>query len=333
MKLRNYRFIIFSLLSVCILLLNPPESNASSGPINPFDLSSAPDSPDYSNVSSWAKLPTDTNRYPVDVLYFHPTTYFSDKNWNQSIIEAEKDSGISECIKAQAGIFNGSANLYVPHFRQATIFILDTPIDSNNHHALDIAYNDIEQAFDYYMDNFNKGRPFILAGHSQGSELLFMLLERRFSNSSLQKKLVAAYVIGWSVTKNDLKKYPHLQMSTTADQTGCIISYNTQGIDPTVTIVRNGAVGVNPLTMTLTDDFVPAEKNMGAVFFIDDEMQYIPNYTGAQTVNGGLTVPVPSNVTALKLDKPDFYHSYDYSFFYCNLVKNVKLRIDSYLNK
>ena len=56
-------------------------------------------------------------------------------------------------------------------------------------------------------------------------------------------------------------------MSTSADQTGCIISYNTQGFDPSVSVVRQGAIGVTPLTMTLTSHFVPAEKNMGAVFF------------------------------------------------------------------
>lgn len=333
LKTRNYRFILLSLLSAFILLLNPILCRASSGPSKPFDFSSVPVPPDYSNMSSWAAMPANADTYPVDVLYFHPTTYFSDKNWNQSMKEAEEDSGIYKCIKTQAGIFNGIANLYAPHFRQATIFILDVPAGSNNNNAQDLAYYDVERAFDYYINNFNKGRPFILAGHSQGSRLLLMLLKRRFCDTSLQKKLIAAYVIGWSVTGEDLKKYPHLQMSNTADQTGCIISYNTQGIDPAVSIVLHGAIGVNPLTMTLTEDFVPAEKNMGALFFTEDEIQYIPHYIGAQTVDGVLTVPTPSNIKALKPAKPGFYHSYDYFFFYCNLVENVKLRIDSYLNK
>ncbi|NLX75523.1 MAG: hypothetical protein GXZ13_06815 [Synergistaceae bacterium] len=122
-------------------------------------------------------------------------------------------------------------------------------------------------------------------------------------------------------------------MSTTADQRGCIISYNTQGFDPSVSVVRQGAIGVTPLTITLTSHFVPAEKNMGAVFFFDDEMQYIPYYTAAKTLDGGLTMPVPSNIKSLKSVKPGFYHCFDYSFFYCNLVENVRLRIDSYLNK
>ena len=333
MKPRKYRFVVLSLLSALILFLNPLLCRASSGPAKPFDFSTVPVSPDYSNMSSWAEIPSNAGTYPVDVIYFHPTTYFSDKNWNQSIKESENDSGIYECIKTQAGIFNGCADLYVPHFRQTTIFFLKAPENSNNYHAIDVAYNDIERAFDYYMNNFNKGRPFILAGHSQGSQLLLMLLERRFSDKSLQKKLIAAYVLGWSVTEEDLKKYPHLKMSTTANETGCIISYNTQGIDPSVTIVRKGAIGVNPLTMTLTSDFVPAEKNMGAVFFTDDKMQYIPHYTSAQTVDGGLSVPIPSNIKTLKSTIPGNYHSYDYSFFYCNLVENVRLRIDSYLNK
>ncbi|NLV81783.1 MAG: hypothetical protein GXZ18_02080 [Synergistaceae bacterium] len=93
MKNRNSRFIRLFLLSALILLLNPLLCRALSGPTKPFDFSSVPVSPNYSNMSSLAKIPSDQGKYPVDVIYLHPTTYFSDKNWNQSIKEAEKILG------------------------------------------------------------------------------------------------------------------------------------------------------------------------------------------------------------------------------------------------
>jgi acetyl esterase/lipase len=102
--------------------------------------------------------------------------------------------------------------------------------------ALEIAYEDLEDAFDYYMANYNKDsnhepRPFILAGHSQGSNLLLMLLERKFSDAALREQLVAAYVIGWSVTDDDMSSYPalaQLGICSSKAQTGCIVTYNTQ---------------------------------------------------------------------------------------------------------
>ncbi|MCE5202480.1 MAG: DUF3089 domain-containing protein [Synergistaceae bacterium] len=333
MSSRIYRYTVLSLLSLLLLSWDPILCSASSGPADPFSFSSAPAAPVYSDISSWAVTPKDTARYPVDVLFFYPTTYFDDKNWNQSIKEAAIDKKIPQWIKSQAGIFNGSANLYVPYYRQATIYVLNAPLNSNNHHAMDIAYDDVEHAFDYYMKNWNKGRPFILSGHSQGSNLLFMLLKRRFNDKTLQKQLVAAYVIGWPVTQEDLEKYPHLKMSETPDETGCIISYNTQEADSPVSIVIKGTVAVNPLTMTLTKDFVPAEKNLGAMFFTEDNVQYIPYYTGAQIIDGALIIPRPSNADLLQTSPPGFYHQYDYTFFYCNLVENVNARIKAYLRK
>jgi hypothetical protein len=83
---------------------------------------------------------------------------------------------------------------------------------------------------------------------ARGPTFLLWLLERRvFNDPELRKQLVAAYVIGWSVTVDDIKAYPQLEMCESFDETGCIVSYNTQEKDPEISIVRNNAIGVNPL--------------------------------------------------------------------------------------
>ena len=120
--------------------------------------------------------------------------------WNQTIEEAQADPAIQAQVESKASVFyKAGVNLYVPFYRQAAgpnvlgALLWKTKPENSDaaNTALEIAYEDVEDAFDYYMDQYNKDsnghrRPFILAGHSQGSNLLLMLLERRFSDPELR---------------------------------------------------------------------------------------------------------------------------------------------------
>jgi hypothetical protein len=137
----------------------------------------------------------------------------------------------------------------------------------------------------YNIDPSGRPRPFILAGHSQGSNLLLMLLERRFSDAALREQLVAAYVIGWSVTADDMSTYPalaQLGICSSNTQTGCIVTYNTQqnpgdfsqsNTTPPTGIVQANSYSVNPLTWVASNpnEMEPtaaaAAANIGAVFY------------------------------------------------------------------
>ncbi len=327
------RCLALTLFLALIFFVAPVFARVSQGPDHPFDPEGALPAPDYADAANWAAVPADADALPVDVFYVHPTTYFGDEDWNQSMQLARADRKVTDLLTSQAGVFRDQASLYAPYYRQATIFVLNTAEDSPERQSLEIAYADVERAFEHYLENWNEGRPFILAGHSQGSNLILWLLERRFDDPTLREKLVAAYVIGWSVAGEDLEKYPQLKISESPDQIGCIISYNTQEVHPAATIVREGGIGVNPLTMTLTTEFVPAERNLGAVFFSGGGVQEIPHYSGGQTVGGALIVPRPFNAEQLNSDNPGFYHAYDYNFFYRNLMENVAVRVKAYLGK
>ncbi len=327
---RRFSFILAALLTLVLIPYFPGISCAEPG--YSFDPALAPSSPDYSLPKSWAVLPEEPLPYPVDIFFVHPTTYNGDENWNQSLEGESADPKVRGVMKSQAGVFSTSACLYAPYYRQANLAVLGTSEESPARRSLDVAYSDVEAAFDAYMTFWNKGRPFILAGHSQGSEHLLHLLERRFGDAELRKKLVAAYIIGWSVMKDDLARYPFLKIAESPDQTGSIVSFNTQGPNPGYSIVREGAVGVNPLTMTITGEVADADQNLGAVFFPDKGVMEIPHYTGGQTVGGAFVIPTPSNINDLDAMKiPEFYHPYDYTFFYRNLQQNAELRTRTYL--
>jgi len=297
-------------------------------PESSFDPSRTSLAPDYSNMLNWAVLPDMGADKVVDVVFFHPTSYFGDKSWNQSMLDERNDQRALEDITKQAAVFEGQCNIYAPFYRQASIHVLNAS-EKDKDSALGVGSADIDNAFKYYLENFNNGKPFILAGHSQGSNLLLLLLERNFDDPKLMKQLVAAYMIGWSVTADDLEAYPQLKVCESYDETCCIVSYNTQENNPEISVVRKGAIAVNPLLWNTSGEVAAKELNLGAVFNIGGARKEIPHYTGAQIVDGALVVPRPSNVKDLKTLR-GFYHGYDYAFFYRNLEKNVADRIAAY---
>ena len=273
---------------------------------NDNDPSTPTDVNKYSISNNWQTLPESASQ-PVDVFFLYPSTYFPDPDsngpvysagWNQTIKQAQDDSAIQAQVASKSSVFyKAGTNLYAPYYQQAAgINVLEAllfetkPINSDAATtALEIAYEDVENAFDCYMANYNKDfnhnpRPFILAGHSQGSNLLLMLLERRFSDAALREQLVAAYVIGWSVTADDMSSYPALSqlgICSSKEQTGCIVTYNTQQnpgdfsqTDPFPTgIVQANAYSVNPLTWVASNpnEMEPtaalATANLGALFY------------------------------------------------------------------
>jgi hypothetical protein len=264
---------------------------------------------DYSQAQNWETLPNASQ--PVDVLFFYPTTYSAPPGtlgpvwtpaWNQSLAQAYADPAIKFQITSKTGVFaEAGTNLYVPYYQQDSgVDVLDallwsiTPQNTAAaNQATQVAYTDVANAFNYYLAHFNKDangnrRPFILAGHSQGSNLLLMLLQDKFSDPALRELLVAAYLIGWSVTSDDMNNYPASLAQIgicgipSTRLTGCIVTYNTQAYPGDWTmapgplklgIVQKNAYSVNPLTwiasgpQEVESPGGSASANLGALFF------------------------------------------------------------------
>lgn len=308
--------------------------------------------PDYSQLQYWmmaAQEPT----APVDVLFIHTTT-FKDTNyvdpatgawlstprdpskpqvWNQTIADAIQESSATAITNTQVSVFAACCNIYAPFYRQAALPEVLTADPASAERALSVAYTDVEAAFDYYMANLNHGRPFILAGHSQGANLTLWLLEKRMNNPAYLRRMVAAYVIGWSVTQDELDQYPQLEMCNTATQTGCIVSYNSQGPGATTSMARPGAVGVNPLLSfwTTSNDTAPASANLGTVLMppMVPVQTEIPQFSGAYIQDGALILTNPPTLPPMAAAN-QIYHIYDYALFYRNLEKNAKDRINAF---
>lgn len=210
-------------------------------PQSDFLPSDIPSEPDYSLMDNWAALPEmdgyqylvpDAKYSPnknndVDVFYIHPTGFF-EKKWNFNLDKKSSAYERTEVMLAnQASVFNDSCNIYAPEYRQATYYSFFSNHE-NGIKALDLAYKDVEKAFDFYIENFNNGRPFFIYGHSQGALHAQRLIHRRIANTSLINQFINGYLIGYIIPENlfaDL--FPNLKISENNSDIGSIISWST----------------------------------------------------------------------------------------------------------
>jgi len=312
----------------CLALILPCQA------MPPLNLKTLPAAPDYASPEGWLVKPVATTA-PVDVFFVYPTVLFNDTDWMMDTTRPDMRSAAMETIKTQASVFEGQANIYAPMYRQMNIAGLGLG-DADAAPLQEIVHTDVWRALSYYLKHENNGRPFFLAGHSQGSMILSDLLLEHWGSTGAEKRLVAALLIGWSLTPADLAAHPAVRMCERSDQTECVISYNTMaaGRQSAAPTLKKGALTVNPLSWTMANTFVPAEKNLGSVFFDDTgKVTVYPQFTSAQIVNGGLIVQ-PENIALVTVQGGHFpegvYHAFDYSLFFENLKANIAERIDAF---
>jgi alpha/beta superfamily hydrolase len=291
---------------------------------------------DYSNSYYWASLPTSIEK-DVDVFFVYPTLFGDIGVMNMDIKNDSMRSLVQTVLSKQAAIFNNNCNIYAPYYRQMAMDVLSMdPQEQNTYFSIGLA--DVEKAFDYYIDNLNNGRPFILAGHSQGSMVLIQVMKDRFNKPELMNKLVAAYIIGYSVTDDDLAQCKWLKIAESADDIGTIITYNTQSEFATGSpVLLPNANCVTPLNWKNTSEYAPKEMNLGAVFFNNNGTvdTIVAQYTDAWIDERGALAVNPPNVDTLSIGSfpTGVFHKYDYSFFFNNLKENVGVRVNSFKQK
>ena len=333
--MKNNRLpILYSMILIFVFCLAP---FCSCQAMPPLDLKTLPKAPDYAAPEGWLVKPVAPTA-PVDVFFVYPTVLFNDKDWMMDTTRPDMRAAAMETVKTMASVFEGQANIYAPMYRQMNLAGLGLS-DSDAAPLQEIVHKDVWRALSYYLKYENNGRPFFLAGHSQGSMILTDLLLEHWGSTGAEKLLVAALLPGWSLTPEDLAANPSVRMCERSDQTGCVISYNTmaagrQSVAPTL---KKGALAVNPLSWSMDSAFVPAKKNLGSVFFDSaDKATTYPHFTSAQIVDGGLIVQ-PENIALVTVQGGHFpegvYHAFDYSLFFENLKANIAERIDAFAHK
>ena len=92
-----------------------------------------------------------------------------------------------------------------------------------------IGYEDVKSAWRYYLEHDNKGRGFVLIGHSQGSFVLCELIRQEIDGNPVQSRLVSAILLGTTVAvprgKDVGGSFQHVPLCHSALATGCVITY------------------------------------------------------------------------------------------------------------
>ena len=302
--------------------------------------------PDYSNLQYWAAHPnkwdpSDTVPLPLvsnplekvaDVFFLHPTTLTGIRE--NGITNARiDDSSINyktdfSAILYQASAFNERARIFAPRYRQAHIGMYSEKDSASKYAAFNLAYEDVKNAFLYYLKNENNGRPIIIASHSQGTTHATRLLKELFDGKDLSKQLVCAYLIGMGVKKNSYEKIP---ICTDSLKTGCFVSWRTfrqDYSDDWANRLDTSIAVVNPITWKTTNEIADKSLQKGAVLYNLNKV-----YTktqNAQAEGGALWVSHPRFPGSFLYRKKN-YHAGDINLFYVDIRRDASRRIAYFL--
>ena len=336
LKITTRFFCFFSIATLFFL-----QSCSSPMPAKGSIQSNVPRAPDYSNLQYWAahpnkKDPADSTPInsnlrdeqataDVDVFFLHPTTLTKGGGWNGNLndetLNKKTDGGT---ILYQASIFNGAGRVYAPRYRQAHLHSYFTKDTASSAAAFELAYLDLKTAFEYYLKNWNNGRPIIIAAHSQGAQHAKRLLKEFFDGQNLGNRLVVAYLVGMPVAKDYFTK---IRVCETPEQTGCFCSWRTfkLGYEPKTRFPMGEKIAVvNPLSWTTDKTFVPKSKHEGYVLM---GFKASPAHLlGAQVNNGILWTEKPTFKGSF-LYRANNYHVGDFNFFYFNVREDAKRRV------
>jgi hypothetical protein len=314
---------------------------------NTYDFDKSPEivKPNYSDKDSWAVLPEnipdeisifniDENKKEADVFYIYPTLIDSknQREWNSDIWNEDiRNDVINRPVKYQASAWLDAGNLYVPYYRQAHIRVFNDKFRVDGDKALNLAYNDIKEAFTYYLENFNNDKPFIIASHSQGTIHAKRLIAEFIDGKELQKKLIAAYLVGIKVFEDEFK---NIKPMNSANETGGFVTWNTFKYNkyPRKDNYENwfkGGVTTNPITW---DDSKETKKDLHKGLLYRDLKIFSQNIN-IKLIDGIVWSTVPNVPGKILLQTVRSYHFADINLFWVDIRENAKLRVDQWFKK
>ena len=229
------------------------------------DLTATEILPDTSRVLRTHEPETKTK---VDCFYIYPTVDLTGNIGNHT--DFSDVTPMLFPIMNQAAWFNQICTVYAPLYRQVTFATLPNPQADK---YKEIAYEDVREAFQYYLKHHNAGRPFIIMGHSQGSMMLRMLIQREIENNeALLSRMVVALLIGGDVRvpQGDIAgdTFQKIPLCTSEDETGCVIAYRSygEGFTPTGGLLSNPPEGMD-IACTNPADLTGQKHTLDAVYF------------------------------------------------------------------
>ena len=312
---------------------------------------------DYADERNWAHLPANAEK-EVDTFFVYPTLYIDPSPEAPALADVNDvvfRSAVKSHYQGAPLVFDESTNIYEPYYRQSNLFaIVGKKTEEYMAFQRREQRTDLYAALDYFFEHYNQGRPFILAGHSQGSMMLKIILTDYFrAHADYLERMVATYALGFSITTDDLAANPALRFAERADDTGVIVSWNVEGPENKHEhndVVLENSIAINPLNWRRDDTYAPASENLGDRLPITDGTSMFakghqanhPGLADAQVdVERGVVVcttladryvkpVVPGRTSSFG---PASLHLCDYPAYWDNIKENVRTRIRAYFDK
>ena len=208
-----------------------------------------PAEPDYQDSSQWY---VSDRQADADIFYIISTEtgdYVLPSGETCHYADTYADSLRRPLYGEMLGVdtlLSGRLNYYSPYYRQCSLQSFEN--DSLRAARMPLALGDVRRAFDYYLNSMNGGRPFILAGFSQGAHIMMELLKTM--DDDVFSRMIAAYAIGIVINDSDR----HIVAAKRADDTGVTICYNSvRDTSCTMRGWTKSHVAINPVNWH-TDD-------------------------------------------------------------------------------
>ena len=285
---------------------------------------------DYSNNNYWTIFDRNSN---IDVFLLLPCTGVTKY---ENVLFSDKDlySRWKILINRQISLYK-NYNVYIPYYRQMSFDkYFDSDWESND--AIKIAYNDVYEAFNYYLNYYNNDNGIIFSGFSQGAYLLFLLL------MDIDINFICSYNFGWVCYEDILQKLnsKNIYLSEHEEDLNCIIPYDCEDfyVNDTFVLPKNKiGYSVNPLTWNTSKEYVTSKFNKGACF-INDEGKLeteINNFCGAYLSDRGTIKIVGIDADKYSSENSrsfpyGYYHLHCIDFFYRNIEENMIRRVNKF---
>jgi hypothetical protein len=164
---------------------------------------------------------------PIDCFYVYPTVSTDPTPYSDMIADAAE----MNVVRQQFARFGSKCRAFAPMYRQVTLAGLRRMMAPGSTVTLDrgLQYDDVRDAWKYYLEHDNKGRGFVLVGHSQGSFILAELIRQEIDGKPVQSRMVSAILLGTTIAvpkdKDVGGSFQHVPLCHSASQTGCVITY------------------------------------------------------------------------------------------------------------
>lgn len=307
-----------------------------------FDLSGWSQPLDYNKPENWiqfAHLDAANHRtqpysqkdsMSVDVFYVAPTvlTDPKDPRWNAEMSDLSWKNDLKIPVEFQASAWQSCGRIYAPYYQQAHLRAYDS-LEGKGRDALICAYQDVRAAFLYFLEKESKGKPFILAGHSQGSTQLVLLMKEFLDGSSMQKRLVAAYLPGIGI---DDKEFQHIHFMTNPTEIHGYVTWNTmneKADNLSYPLWYLGKNCINPVTWDLRNKTNRSE-HLG--FYYTNRKIYSHVFE-TELISGAVCVKAFRPPFNFAVKKYKSLHLGDINLFWKDIQVNSQQRIKAYYDE